>query len=577
MKLGGRAGLASRGAVGGSSRHIARESRRIGMLLGTLRAKLAATAAAGFVLTGLMTVLVLQTTREAHQVVEQAEASHERMRVFARLQSAANRVQQLTYEDVRIGDTRSAAELRAARADFVAALAALRALPRPSPADRRLVPIVEREGEAVLGLFAHGEDTVRAVDEAWRTGGSRAALEEVQVRSKPYRVFAATVSREVEREDQKVSTATSRALAGQRAVQQAALVGLALAFGLSIAVFGVLLTRLGPGLKRLELAGRAFASGELAHRIRLSGHDELAELAAVFNSMAQELSDKQCALEEHRAGLEQAVAARTAELERANAALSAENERRMPLTIIRGEAQVALRAGIESSSDAAEALERILDQTRVLTRLLDDLFLIARAEAGGLRLSLRSADVGELVLRVAHDFSTIACESGATVRANAQTGLIARIDPDRIRQALAALIDNALRHTRPGVNVRVSAQPDGEWIAIHVSDDGPGIDPTAAAELFGRFRRGRTRSDGSGLGLAVVRALAEAHGGTASLGNTEQGGALAVIKLPRLAAPAPPDRAANVPAAGNCTAGTPAAGNLGGGAPTAVPAALEAV
>jgi|GEM_PF-539983 len=559
------------------------------MLLGTLRAKLAATAAAGFVLTGLMTVLVLQTTREAHQVVEQAEASHERMRVFARLQSAANRVQQLTYEDVRIGDTRSAAELRAARADFVAALAALRALPRPSPADRRLVPIVEREGEAVLGLFAHGEDTVRAVDEAWRTGGSRAALEEVQVRSKPYRVFAATVSREVEREDQKVSTATSRALAGQRAVQQAALVGLALAFGLSIAVFGVLLTRLGPGLKRLELAGRAFASGELAHRIRLSGHDELAELAAVFNSMAQELSDKQCALEEHRAGLEQAVAARTAELERANAALSAENERRrtfladashelrMPLTIIRGEAQVALRAGIESSSDAAEALERILDQTRVLTRLLDDLFLIARAEAGGLRLSLRSADVGELVLRVAHDFSTIACESGATVRANAQTGLIARIDPDRIRQALAALIDNALRHTRPGVNVRVSAQPDGEWIAIHVSDDGPGIDPTAAAELFGRFRRGRTRSDGSGLGLAVVRALAEAHGGTASLGNTEQGGALAVIKLPRLAAPAPPDRAANVPAAGNCTAGTPAAGNLGGGAPTAVPAALEAV
>ncbi len=555
------------------------------MLPGTLRAKLAATAAAGFVLTGLMTVLVLQTTQAAHQVVQQAEASHDRMRLFARLQSTANRLQQLAYQNVRAGNERSAAELRAARGDFIAALAALQTIPRPNAEDRRLVPIVEREGAAVLGLFSHSEDTVRAVDHAWHTGGSRAALEEVQVRSEPYRVFADTVSREVAREDQQVSTATSRAIAGQRAVQRVALVGLALAFGLSVAVFALLLTRLGPGLKRLELAARAFGSGDFGHRVSLRGRDELAELAAIFNSMARELSDQQRALQEHRAGLERAVAARTAELERANAALSAEDERRrtfladashelrMPLTIIRGEAQVALRAGDPTSPDAAEALERILEQTRVLTRLLDDLFLIARAEAGGLRLNRRAVDLGELVCRVADDFSTIACESGATVRADARGLLVANVDPDRVRQALAALIDNALRHTRPGVNVRVGAQPDGEWITITVSDDGPGIDAAAAAELFGRFRRGRTRSDGSGLGLTVVRALAEAHGGTASLGNCDRGGALAILKLPRSAEPATPSS----PVPAGTIAHAPLAARLADAPAPILPAAIGAV
>lgn len=523
---------------------------RIDLFLRTLRAKLAATAVAGFVLTGLMTVLVLQTTRAAHQVVERAYASHDRMRVFARLQSSANRLQQLNYQNVRVRDQRTAEQLRTARANFIAALAALRTIPQPTLDDRRLVDTVEREGEAVLALFAHGDDIVARVNEAWRTRGSRAALEEVQVLSEPYRVFADTVGRQVEREDQQVAQATSGAISGQRAVRRAALVGLALALGLSVTVCALLLTRFGPGLKRLELAARAFGSGDLAHRASLRGRDELAQLAAVFNSMARELADKQQALHDSRAGLERAVAVRTAELERANAALSAQDERRrtfladashelrMPLTIIRGEAQVALRAGDPDSPDAAEALECILEQTRVLTRLLDDLFLIARAEAGGLRLNLRTVELGELVLRVAHDFSTLACETGATVKADAEGPLFARIDPDRVRQALAALIDNALRHTRPGVAISIGARMESGSIAITVMDDGPGIDPTAAADLFGRFRRGRTRSEGSGLGLTVVRALAEAHGGTATLRNAEHGGALAVLKLPCCLEPA---------------------------------------
>jgi signal transduction histidine kinase len=529
--------------------------------LTSLRGKLAATATAGFVLTGLMTVLVLHTTREARQIVEQAESSHNRMRVFARLQSAADRLQRQAFQDVLARNARSAAELHAASADFVAVLAQLHSIPEPSADERVLLETVERQGQAVSELFSHGgEGIVSAVNETWSTAGPHAALREAQVRSEPYTYFAETVGREIERRDRQITTATTLALAQQRSVRAAALVGLALAFGLSVAVFGLLLTRFGPELKRLERAARAFGSGKFEHRIRSTGRDELAQLAAVFDSMAQEISEKQQALQESRAGLERAVAARTAELERANAALFEEHERRrtfmadashelrMPLTIIRGETQVALRAGLRSSQDLTEVFERILEQTQVLTRVFDDLFLIARAEAGGLRLNLCAVDLGELVCRVARDFSTIAHESGATVRVEASRGLVACVDPDRVRQALAALIDNALRHAGARVCVCVEVRAREDWIAITVTDNGPGIDAGLASELFGRFRRGYTRSDGSGLGLTVVRALAEAHGGSASLANAAQGGTQATLRLPQTtqwtseSAAAPPAR-----------------------------------
>ncbi|MEI9963867.1 MAG: HAMP domain-containing protein [Caulobacteraceae bacterium] len=298
------------------------------LTLTSVRAKLAALAVAGLVLMSLLTVLLLQTTQAAYDVVERAAESHERMRSFTRLRYAGDQLQTLTYAAVRSGQPAEYRAQDAARAEFIAALRHVEALPQTTDRERQVAARVRQQGQVVLALFSKGSDIVRRVDARWRTSGSRAALIEVQDLSKPYFAFTKTVTDEIAAGDAQIGDATRRTLSLQRSVTVAALVSLALGLALAGAIFLVLLTRLGPGLKKLETGARAFSRGDLRHRIGLAGRDELAQLSALFDSMALQLSEKQAALQDVTAGLEQAVAARTAELEKANAALSAEDERR---------------------------------------------------------------------------------------------------------------------------------------------------------------------------------------------------------------------------------------------------------
>ena len=233
----------------------------------------------------------------------------------------------------------------------------------------------------MLKLFKHGPELQQAIDATQTGGDGRAALLEMRRLTGPHIRFVKTVEAEIERSDSDVAAATGWAITLQQSMRTAALLGLALGITVTAVIFVLLMFRLGPALQHLEGGARAFGAGQLEHRVHVGGHDELTQLASAFNAMAGELGEKQAALEESRAGLGRAVALRTAELKEANAALSAEDERRrrflaeashelrIPVTIIRGEAELALRSGASGSADAAETFERILEQTLDITRL----------------------------------------------------------------------------------------------------------------------------------------------------------------------------------------------------------------
>ena len=146
------------------------------LTLTSVRATLAALAGAGLVLMSLMAVLLLQTTNAAYDVVQRAHQSHERMRAFARLQSAGDRLQTVSYDAVRAGQPKGAQALETARTQFKTDLARVEALPMTNDHERRVGAQVAAQGEVVLALFSAGSEIVRRVDARWRTSGSIAAL-----------------------------------------------------------------------------------------------------------------------------------------------------------------------------------------------------------------------------------------------------------------------------------------------------------------------------------------------------------------------------------------------------------------
>ncbi len=283
-------------------------------------------------------------------------------------------------------------------------------------------------------------------------------------------------------------------------------------------------------LASLYEAARALGRGELHHRVPRGFDAEFEEMAVAFNSMADQLSEKEASREETRRELEAAVEERTAALQEANATLQrsdaarrhffadVSHELRTPLTVIRGEAQVALRGTNRSEDEYREALDAILDQAVGLSRLVDDMLFVARSDARTIRLSRRTVDPGQLCEDVFQAMRHKAEPRGVGLQCtmdNAGGHLSA--DPDRVRQLLMILLDNALRYSPTGSTIQVRwTQVDDHW-HLRVEDRGPGIDPQDLPHIFDRFFRGTSEDEssggGMGLGLAVAKAIVQAHGG----------------------------------------------------------------
>lgn len=223
-------------------------------------------------------------------------------------------------------------------------------------------------------------------------------------------------------------------------------------------------------------------------------------------------------------------------------AADATHELRTPLAVLAGELELASKPG-RSREELAAAVATAADEVTRLERITEDLLLLARGDEDRLVTYPAPTDIGALLTQSAGRAGGRAGAAGVVCRVDAPAGLVVTVDPDRIRQAVDNLIDNGLRFAPPGTDITLSAgqagptaRQAGATLVIEVRDCGPGFPPDFLPHAFERFRRpdrDRARSEGgAGLGLAIVRAIALAHGGQAAARNRPGGGAVVRLEIP---------------------------------------------
>jgi signal transduction histidine kinase len=181
-----------------------------------------------------------------------------------------------------------------------------------------------------------------------------------------------------------------------------------------------------------------------------------------------------------------------------------------------------------------QTVAQMLSENRHLTRLVDDLSLLARTDTGAVVIDRRPVDLSDLLSRTAEEISYLAADRGIDLPADVQENITALGDVLRLRQLFLILLDNALKHTQDGGAVHVRLSADGHRARLEVADTGPGIAPADLPRIFDRFYRGdasRT-GEGTGLGLAIARWIVEAHGGQIAAGNATPHGAVFTVTLP---------------------------------------------
>jgi signal transduction histidine kinase len=285
-------------------------------------------------------------------------------------------------------------------------------------------------------------------------------------------------------------------------------------------------------LHELTTVAQALARGDLAQRAALpTGHGELARLGQSFQTLAEQV--------------ERATARQRADEARVQQLISrASHELRTPLTSIRGLSEVLLRGPIENPELLQRVLRIIKSESERMTRLINDMLVLVRLEEGR-ALQLGEVDLLELAVDCIEQARVFAGEQGPRIQLElaTQERLLVQGDMDRLRQALFALLENAVRYGRPlpegQVLVRLDRQ--GDYGLIQVIDNGPGIAPEDLPYIFERFYRGRhlppgradgTSVPGAGLGLAIARAVARAHHGDVNVTSEREQGATFTLSLP---------------------------------------------
>jgi signal transduction histidine kinase len=261
-------------------------------------------------------------------------------------------------------------------------------------------------------------------------------------------------------------------------------------------------------VEAMRREAEAISAERLERRLPVSpARDELRRLGHTLNAMLDRLA----------AGLER---------ERAFTA-DAGHELRTPLTLMKTRLELIAETH-PSGANLDDALRETLDDADRMKTLLDDLLALARLESDRIAVRARDVSAAELLQRTADRYGPLVDPGVINVEAPAH--LMVHADPDRVDQALGNMMDNAIRHGRPPIELTAEARGDG--VLLHVRDRGRGFSDGLAGRAFERFVQGGTEGGGAGLGLAIVELVARSHGGSAGASARRGGGADVWIELP---------------------------------------------
>lgn len=298
-------------------------------------------------------------------------------------------------------------------------------------------------------------------------------------------------------------------------VSRLAIGGTVLVLVAGLGAYGLARAALAP-VERLRREAAALSERDTSLRLAVPAtKDEVAALAGTMNDLLRRLHE---ALARQRAFV-----------------ADASHELRTPFAVLSAELELAAKPG-RSQRELAEAVSSASEEAARLRRLTEDLLLLATSDEDRLAPRTEPVDLCALLTQAADLATERAATTSVTCRVDAPARLTARVDPSQIRRAVDNLIDNALRFAPDGTDVVVSARAEALGVIIEIADMGPGFPADYLPHAFERFSRpdtGRGRAQGgAGLGLSIVRAIAQAHGGGVTIRNQASGGAIVRMDLP---------------------------------------------
>jgi heavy metal sensor kinase len=266
---------------------------------------------------------------------------------------------------------------------------------------------------------------------------------------------------------------------------------------------------------RMSEKARAISATNLSERIEVvNQRDELGALAATLNDLLARLDRAFTAQRRFMA--------------------DASHELRSPVAILQGELDVTLSRDDRNAAEYRESLEVMRRSVRRLTRIVRDLFLLARSDAGEVPLRREPVSLGDIIGQTVRALRTVAAERQVTLNAGCDSAIVVTGDEDLLQRMTANLIENAIKYTKPGTEVCIRCTAAGTEARIEVRDHGAGVPPELQEQIFERFFRVdpvRSGGSGAGLGLPIARWIAEAHGGAVRLEKSDATGSVFVATL----------------------------------------------